>query len=115
MGKRDSDPEPRISRRKPATTSEGRESQLVSLAEDLAEKQLSDGTASAQVISHYLKLGSSRERLEQERIAHENELTRIKIETFAQQRRIEELYVKAIDAMRSYSGQEPLGDANGFD
>lgn len=115
MGKRDSDSEPRISRRKPATTSEGRESQLVSLAEDLAEKQLTDGTASAQVISHYLKLGSSREKLEQQRISHENELTRIKIEAYAQQQRIEELYAKAIDAMRSYSGQEPLGDPNGFD
>jgi hypothetical protein len=102
------DPEPPTSRRKPATTSEGRETQLVSLAEDLAEKQLMEGTASAQVISHYLKLGSSRERLEQQRIAHENELMKVKIESFAAQNRIEELYLGAINAMRSYTGQEPM-------
>jgi hypothetical protein len=54
--------------RRPAMTEEGRESQMVSLAMDLAETQIVDGTASAQVITHYLKLGSSREKLEQERL-----------------------------------------------
>jgi len=102
VGKRTSDPEPPTSRRKPATTPEGRESQLISLAEDLAERQLLEGTASAQVISHYLKLGSSREQLEQARIAHENELMRVKIEAMEAQSRIEELYIEAINAMNSY-------------
>lgn len=95
-------------RRPPATTPEGRENQLISLAVELAETQILNGTASSQVISHYLKLGSSRERLEQERLAHENRLTEVKIEALASQKRVEELYGAALNAMRSYAGQEPL-------
>lgn len=95
------------SRRPPATTPEGRENQLISKAVDLAEKQLEDGTASAQVISHYLKLGSSREKLEQERLANENELLKAKREAMASAARVEELYSAAIDAMRKYAGHGP--------
>lgn len=96
------------SRRIPARTPEGRENQLVSAAHDLAERQIESGIASSQVITHFLKLGSSRERLEQERLAHENELTRVRIENLESQKRMEELYSDAINAMRSYSGQPPL-------
>ena len=104
--RRNSAPEQKRTRQRPATTPEGRENQLVSLADELAEKQLREGTASAQVISHFLKLGSSRERLEQERLAQENELLKAKVEAMASQARMEELYTKAIDAMRSYGGHE---------
>ena len=90
--------------RKPATTPEGRENEMISLATDLAEEQIREGTASSQVISHFLKLGSTRERLEQQRLAHENELTKVKIEAIESQKRVEELYMKALEAMRSYSG-----------
>jgi hypothetical protein len=81
---------------------------MVALAVDLAERQLRDGTATSQVISHYLKLGSSRERLEQERLARENELMQAKIESLASAARVEELYTTALNAMRSYAGQEPM-------
>lgn len=96
--------EPETPRPKPATTPEGREGQMVSLAIDLAENQIRDGSASSQVITHFLKLGSTRERLEQERLDHENELTRVKIAQIESQHRIEELYTEAIKAMRTYSG-----------
>ena len=92
------------SRRRPATTPEGRENELVSAAIDLAERQIKNGTASSQVITHFLKLGSTREQLEQERLGHENELTRVKIEALESQKRVEEMYQKALEAMRSYSG-----------
>lgn len=94
--------------RPPATTVEGRENQLVSLAVDLAERQLADGTASAQVISHYLKLGSTRELLEQERLSRENELLRAKVEQLASTKKVEELYQSALNAMRTYAGQDPM-------
>jgi hypothetical protein len=94
-------------RRKPATTPEGRENELVSEAIDLAEKQIKAGTASSQVITHFLKLGSTRERLEQQRLEHENELTRVKIEALESQKRVEELYMEALQAMRSYAGDIP--------
>lgn len=94
--------------RPPAKTFEGREKQMVSLAVDLAERQLREGTASAQVISHYLKLGSTRELLEQERLAQENELLKARVDAMASAKRVEELYMQALSAMRSYSGLEDL-------
>lgn len=107
-----SEPNPRATQRPPATTPESRENQLVSLAVELAEKQLAEGTASSQVITHYLKLGSTREKLEQDRIRQENDLLRAKIEAMASAKQVEELYKSALDAMRSYSGDHPapMGD-----
>lgn len=93
-------------KRRPATTVEGREGQLVSLAVDLAEKQLIDGSASSQVITHYLKLGTTRERLEQERLKNENQLLLSKVEAMESGKKVEELYANALEAMRSYAGQE---------
>lgn len=93
-------------RRPPATTLEGRENQLIALAVDLAEKQLSEGTASAQVITHYLKLGTTKETLEKEKLIRENELLKAKAEALQSQQKMEELYSNAIKAMRSYSGME---------
>lgn len=96
--------------RRTATSDEGRESQLVSLAMDLAEKQLTEGTASSQVMTHYLKLGTTRERLEEERLRNENELLRTKVEQLASAARVESLYAEALNAMRSYAGQDVSDD-----
>lgn len=96
--------------RRPAMTEEGREQQLVSLAIDLAEKQLSDGSASSQVITHYLKLGSTRERLEQERLERENQLLEAKVQAMESAQRVEELYEQALHAMKNYSGQTETYD-----
>lgn len=90
---------------RPALTPEARENQLVSLAVDLAERQLLEGTASSQVITHYLKLGSTREKAEREKLQRENELLAAKAEALKSAQRVEELYAKAISAMRKYSGQ----------
>lgn len=92
--------------RRPATTPEGRENQLISLAADLAERQLQDGTASSQVITHFLKLGSTREQLEQQRLQRENLLLSAKVDQLASAKRIEELYETALNAMRAYAGQD---------
>lgn len=93
-------------RRQPSSTEEGRENQLVSLAIDLAERQLTEGTASSQVITHYLKLGSTREKLEQERLHRENLLLEGKVEMLASAKRVEELYEQALNAMRMYAGRD---------
>ena len=95
---------------RPALTPEAREGQLISLAIDLAEKQLMEGTASAQVITHYLKLGSTKERLEKEKLAKENELLKAKTEVIQSTKRTEELYRDALRAMREYSGQSEISD-----
>lgn len=97
-------------RRPPATTVESRENQLISKAVALAEEQLEKGVASAQVITHYLKLGTTREKLEQERLKQENELLKAKVENLASAGRTEELYANALKAMRAYSGQPEEDD-----
>lgn len=94
-------------RRRLATNPSQREQELAAKAYDLAEDQIERGTASSQVITHFLKMGSTREIIEQQRIEYENQLTSAKIEAIAGQVRIEELYMEAIKAFGSYSGQSP--------
>ena len=94
--------EPEVSR--PALSPEARENQLINLAIGLAEQQLKDGTASSQVITHYLKLGSSKEKLEREKLEQENKLLVAKTEALQSAKHIEELYDEAIKAMRTYTG-----------
>ena len=89
---------------RPALTPEARENQLIYLATNLAEQQLRDGTASSQVITHYLKLGSSKEKLEQEILMENKKLLTAKTEALQSAKRIEELYANAISAMRQYGG-----------
>lgn len=89
---------------RPALTPESRENQMIALAVDLAEQQLRDGTASSQVISHYLKLGTSRAKLERELLESEVELKKAKTESLQSMKRMEEMYSEAIRAMREYSG-----------
>lgn len=96
---------------RPALSPEARENQMISLAIDLAEKQLMEGTASSQVITHYLKLGSTKERIEKEILEKQKSLIEAKTESLQSAKRIEELYTKAMDAFKSYSGQvEPPDD-----
>jgi hypothetical protein len=90
--------------KRPATTPEMREAQLVDKAYDLVEERIEAGTASSQETTFFLKAGSMRERLERQRMEHEIELMEVKKEQLTQQARIEELYVGAIEAMRGYSG-----------
>ena len=89
---------------RPALTPEARENQMISLAVDLAEKQLQEGTASSQVITHYLKLGSMRERLEREKLAEENKLLRARTKSIEESADMKDLYEEAIKAMQRYSG-----------
>lgn len=100
---------------RPALTPEARENQLISLAVDLAEQQLKDGTASSQVITHYLKLGSTRERLERERLEEENKLLKAKTEALKSTERIEELYANAIKAISKYNGDGGSDDEEELD
>ena len=91
---------------RPALTPEAREKQLISLAVDLAEKQLQEGTASSQVITHYLKLGSSKEKLERDILKEQKKLITARTEALESSKRIEELYENAITAMREYGGHD---------
>lgn len=104
-----SDATPRKRRRK-ATTPEGRENQLISLAYDVAEQQLLDGTASAMVITHWLKLGTTKSKLEEEKLRKENLLLEARAQAIESQKTTEALYKEALAAMRSYQGQEPEED-----
>lgn len=94
-------------KRRPATTPEARENQLIALAVDLAEKQLIEGTASAQVITHYLKLGSTKERIEKEILERQKDLLEAKTDALKSARRVEELYSNALSAFQIYRGEDP--------
>ena len=96
-------PEP-VKKSRPALTAEGREKQMISLAIDCAEKQLRAGTASSQVITHYLKLASIKNQLEMEKIRKENALLEAKVEEIKSAKNQAEMYAKAIAAIRRYSG-----------
>lgn len=93
-------------KRRRARSREKREDQMIAKAIDLAEKQLEEGTASSQVIVHYLKLGTTKALLEKEKLERENELLRAKTENLESARRTEALYQEAIDALRLYNGME---------
>lgn len=89
---------------RPALTPEARENQLISLAVDLAEKQLREGTASSQVITHYLKLGSTKERIEKEILEKQKDLIDAKTQNLKSIERQEQMYADALRAFRGYSG-----------
>lgn len=90
---------------RPALTPEARENQMIALAVDLAEQQLREGTASSQVITHYLKLGTTKAELEKEKLKRENQLLEAKTKEIESSEEIKELYTKALKAMQNYSGQ----------
>lgn len=106
MRKKEKDIESPVKRRqRPGMSVEARENQLISLAVDLAEKQLREGTASSQVITHYLKLGSTKERIEKDILLKQKELIEAKTEALHSAKRTEELFSDALRAMRDYRGE----------
>lgn len=115
MGRRASKPTPEPSRKlRPALTPEARENQLISLAMDLVEQRLLDGTATSQETTFFLKLGSSKEKIEKEILEKQKALIDAKTESLQAAKRIEELYSNALDAMRRYSGQSYEDDETIF-
>lgn len=97
---------------RPALTPEARDNQMISLAVDLAERQLRDGTASSQVITHYIKMASAKERMELKILAGQEKLIEAKTQALQSAPKMEALYKNALSAMREYGGQ---GEAGGSD
>lgn len=92
-----------------ARSPEARENQLISLAYDEAENEIRNGTASSQIITHFLKLGSAKERLEKEKLENENELLRAKVKSLENEEQSRIDYNQVLQAMREYSGAEEIG------
>ena len=97
--------EPSKPRRRPAQTPEERERQLINASYDAAEQMISEGRATSQLLVHFLKLGTERETLENERLRRENQLLTAKVESLGSAKRVEELYAEAMNAFRSYQGR----------
>lgn len=93
-----------LRRTRPAETPEARENQLISLAYDVAEQRLRDGTATSQEVVHFLRLGSTKSREELEKLKSENELLKAKTEAIESAKNVELLYQEAIEMMATYSG-----------
>lgn len=97
-------------RRRPATTPEEKENELIILAMAEAKRMLRKGNAPVPIVTHYLRAGSTRDKLEKERLERENELLRAKVDQLASNKRVEELYEKAVNAMKIYSGNSMRED-----
>lgn len=103
-----------VKKRRPAMSPEAREKQLIALAMDRAEEQLLDGTASSQVITHFLKLGSERERMEREKLEEENKLLKAKTKALEDASDTAERYERAIKAFRGYAGVDDNADEDDY-
>lgn len=97
-------------RMRPALTPEARESQLISMATDLIEQRLRDGTASSQETTAIIKGTLAKARLEVEILKKQKELIEAKTESLKKNDRMEELYTNAMNAMRRYTGQDSEDD-----
>jgi len=96
--------EPKPRRQSPAKSLEARENQMIALAVNLAEEQLKSGKASSQVITHYLKLGSTKDRKEQEILQKQSDLLTAKTKVIESTQTSEVLYKEALEAMKKYGG-----------
>lgn len=92
------------SRTPPARSPEAREQEMMSLAMDLVEKRLREGTATSQETTHFLKLASTRQQQEQMLLEEEIKLKRAKTEAIESGKNVQELYTNAIKAMSTYRG-----------
>ena len=110
MGRFRKEPEEEIPESRPATTPEEQENRMISLAVELAEKQLRDGTAATPLINHYLRLATVKERKEVEKLALETELLKARTDQIGSAARSDQMYEKAINAFREYSGSTEVID-----
>ena len=101
--------------KRPATTPEEREMQLAAKAYDLAERQLDEGTASAMVITHFLKAMSTKQKLEEQKLRKENLLTEARVKQIDSAQNDSELLLQVMDALRVYSGDNPEGTNEDYD
>lgn len=108
--KQPSNPHDISRKRRKATSIEAREDQLIALAMDVAEEQMLNGTASSQTINHFLKLGSTKDRLEKETMAERKKLISAKTEAINSSKESDKRYLEALEAMRRYSGQDTYDD-----
>lgn len=94
----------------PAMSSEARDAQMSSLAYDLVEQRLRDGTATSQETTYFLKLSSPVATRQQKKLDKEIELLEAKTEAIKAAKRMDEVYMEAIGAFKLYAGEQ---DDNG--
>lgn len=100
---------------RPALTPNARENQMISLAMDLVEERLRNGTATSQETTHFLKLGTERARLEKEKLELENEMIKAKTKAVISSESSEKLYADAIKAFQKYSGNMSVSEESDED
>lgn len=105
MARRSYDEPSATRRRSPAKTPEERESALISMAYERAEQQIADGSASSQLLTHFVKAGSSRDKIEKEKLLNEVEVLKKKVETMEAAVDVKNLMEDALNAFKGYSGQ----------
>lgn len=95
---------------RPGLTPEAEENQCIAMAYNLVKQRLADGSASSQETTHFLKMGSIKARLENERLIEENKLLRARTEQIEHEQDKGEFYLEVIKALKSYQGQGDSDD-----
>jgi len=93
-------------RGRPALSPEAVENRLINKTYKAVEERIENGSATAAELIHFLRLGSTKEQLELEKLKKENELLKAKTGAIRSQEETKEMYEKAIRAFGRYSGHQ---------
>lgn len=91
----------------PPLSDKDHEAKLISLTLQMAEQQLIDGTASSQVMTHFLRLGSIRSKVELEKLRLENNLLTEKIQSEKMGQQLKEMFQDVMESLRDYQAPPP--------
>lgn len=81
-----------------------RERENMFLATELAAKQLRDGTAKAQVVTHYLRMSSPREDIERRMMEAKIALLEGQLAACQNDMATQALIIEALESLREYRG-----------
>ena len=97
----------------PALTEEALENKMIMKAYEVVYQRMCDGTVTAPELVHFLRLGSTKEREDRDFLNKRKELLEAKTKAINESKNIEELYSKAIEAMKSYSPTQSEDEEDG--
>lgn len=75
---------------------------MIALAFDLAKKRLLEGTATSSEIVHFLKLGSTREKQEQEMMKKKMAVMEAQVKEYESGEDVKKMMEEALQAFRGY-------------
>lgn len=90
----------------PARSDDERERQMINLSYDLAEARMRSGIATSAEICHFLKLGSTRAKYEQEELQENIKLLKAKTDDISEGKRASAQFDELMKVLKQYGGYE---------